>query len=449
MLTLSDSMMMRFWLFTCLIFKPKLANQILRPTIQINYSLNLSKWLYFFIFEDMTALSKRIHALAESQTIKMAKMGRDLAAKGIDIINLSFGEPDFNTPDYIKDAAKKALDNNFTFYTPVSGYPELRKAITEKLRVDNNLSYDSDQIVVTTGAKQALANALLCLVNPGDEVLIPTPYWVSYSEMVKLAEGTSVFIPTTVEQNFKITAQQLEQAITPKTKVFMFSSPCNPTGSVYSYEELAELAKVFEKYPEIYILSDEIYEHINFGDKHESIAQFASLKERVILINGFSKAFAMTGWRLGYLAASKEIAQACDKMQGQITSGTCSIAQRAGIAACEGGLESVLKMKAAFLKRRDLVYGLLKAIPGIKTNLPSGAFYFFPDVSSYFGKSANGEKINDALDLSLYLLNEAHVALVSGDAFGDPNSIRISYAASEEKLSEAMKRIAAALAKLV
>jgi len=449
MLTLSDSMMMRFWLFTCLIFKPKLTNQILRPTIQINYSLNLSKWLYFFIFEDMTALSKRIHALAESQTIKMAKMGRDLAAKGIDIINLSFGEPDFNTPDYIKDAAKKALDNNFTFYTPVSGYPELRKAITEKLRVDNNLSYDSDQIVVTTGAKQALANALLCLVNPGDEVLIPTPYWVSYSEMVKLAEGTSVFISTTVEQNFKITAQQLEQAITPKTKVFMFSSPCNPTGSVYSYEELAELAKVFEKYPEIYILSDEIYEHINFGDKHESIAQFASLKERVILINGFSKAFAMTGWRLGYLAASKEIAQACDKMQGQITSGTCSIAQRAGIAACEGGLESVLKMKAAFLKRRDLVYGLLKAIPGIKTNLPSGAFYFFPDVSSYFGKSANGEKIKDALDLSLYLLNEAHVALVSGDAFGDPNSIRISYAASEEKLSEAMKRIATALAKLV
>ena len=449
MLTLSDSMMMRFWLFTCLIFKPKLTNQILRPTIQINYSLNLSKWLYFFNFEDMTALSNRIHALAESQTIKMAKMGRDLAAKGIDIINLSFGEPDFNTPDYIKDAAKKALDNNFTFYTPVSGYPELRKAITEKLRVDNNLSYDSDQIVVTTGAKQALANALLCLVNPGDEVLIPTPYWVSYSEMVKLAEGTSVFIPTTVEQDFKITAQQLEQAITPKTKVFMFSSPCNPTGSVYSYEELAELAKVFEKYPEIYILSDEIYEHINFGDKHESIAQFASLKERVILINGFSKAFAMTGWRLGYLAASKEIAQACDKMQGQITSGTCSIAQRASIAACEGGLESVLIMKTAFLKRRDLVYGLLKTIPGIKTNLPSGAFYFFPDVSSYFGKSANGEKIKDALDLSLYLLNEAHVALVSGDAFGDPNSIRISYAASEEKLSEAMKRIATALAKLV
>jgi aspartate aminotransferase len=303
--------------------------------------------------------------------------------------------------------------------------------------------------VVTTGAKQALANALLCLVNPGDEVLIPTPYWVSYSEMVKLAEGTSVFIPTSVEQDFKISPEQLEKAITPKTKVFMFSSPCNPTGSVYSYQELAELAKVFEKYPEIYILSDEIYEHINFGDKHESIAQFDSLKERVVIINGFSKAFAMTGWRLGYLAASKEIAQACDKMQGQITSGTCSIAQRAGIAACEGDLDSVLKMREAFLKRRDLVYGLLKAIPGIKTNLPTGAFYFFPDVSSYFGKTANGEKIQDALDLSLYLLNEAHVALVSGDAFGDPNSIRISYAASEEKLSEAMKRIAAALAKLV
>ena len=448
MLTLSDSMMMRFWLFTCLIFKPKLTNQILRPTIQINYSLNLSKWLYFFIFEDMTALSNRIHALAESQTIKMAKMGRDLAAKGIDIINLSFGEPDFNTPDYIKDAAKKALDNNFTFYTPVSGYPELRKAITEKLRVDNNLSYDSDQIVVTTGAKQALANALLCLVNPGDEVLIPTPYWVSYSEMVKLAEGTSVFISTTVEQNFKITAQQLEQAITPKTKVFMFSSPCNPTGSVYSYEELAELAKVFEKYPEIYILSDEIYEHINFGDKHESIAQFASLKERVILINGFSKAFAMTGWRLGYLAASKEIAQACDKMQGQITSGTCSIAQRAGIAACEGGLESVLKMKAAFLKRRDLVYGLLKTIPGIKTNLPNGAFYFFPDVSSYYGKSNGIQTITNASDLSMFLLNTAHVSSVMGDAFGEPHCVRFSFANSMENIEKAWARIREALATL-
>ncbi len=393
-------------------------------------------------------LAHRIYQLAESQTIKMAKMGRELAAKGIDIINLSFGEPDFNTPEYIKDAAKHALDENYTFYTPVAGYPELRKAIAGKLMRENNLAYDFDQIVVSTGAKQALANAILCLVNPGDEVIIPTPYWVSYSEMVKLAEGISVFIDTTVEQDFKITAKQLEAAITPKTKVFFFSSPCNPTGSVYTREELAELVKVFEKYPQIYIISDEIYEHINFGEKHESIAQFPSIKERVILVNGFSKAYAMTGWRIGYLAANKELAQACDKIQGQFTSATCSITQRAGIAACEGGLESVLKMKEAFLKRRNLVYELLKDIPSIKTNLPTGAFYFFPDVSVYFGKAHQGVVINNALELSLYLLNEAHVAIVSGEAFGDPKSIRISYAASEEKLKEALERIKLALAKL-
>lgn len=375
-------------------------------------------------------------------------MGRELAAQGIDIINLSFGEPDFNTPEHIKQAAKQAMDDNYTFYTPVSGYPELRKAIAAKLKRENNLDYDFDQIVVTTGAKQALANAILCLVNPGDEVIIPTPYWVSYSEMVKLAEGISVFIDAPVTQNFKITAQQLEAAITPKSKLFFFSSPCNPTGSVYSHDELAALVKVFEKYPNIHIISDEIYEHINFGEKHESIAQFASIKERVVVVNGFSKAFAMTGWRIGYSASSKEIAQACDKMQGQITSGTCSITQRAGIAACEGGLESVLLMKEAFLKRRNLVYSLLKEIPGIKTNLPTGAFYFFPDVSAYFGKSVNGQTIANALDLSLYLLNEAHVALVSGDAFGDPKSIRLSYAASEDKLIQAMERIKTALAKL-
>lgn len=375
-------------------------------------------------------------------------MGRELAAQGIDIINLSFGEPDFNTPEHIKQAAKQAMDDNYTFYTPVSGYPELRKAIAAKLKRENNLDYDFDQIVVTTGAKQALANAILCLVNPGDEVIIPTPYWVSYSEMVKLAEGVSVFIDAPVTQNFKITAEQLEAAITPKSKLFFFSSPCNPTGSVYSHDELAALVKVFEKYPNIHIISDEIYEHINFGEKHESIAQFASIKDRVVVVNGFSKAFAMTGWRIGYSASSKEISQACDKMQGQITSGTCSITQRAGIAACEGGLESVLVMKEAFLKRRNLVYSLLKEIPGIKTNLPTGAFYFFPDVSAYFGKSVNGQTIANALDLSLYLLNEAHVALVSGDAFGDPKSIRISYAASEDKLIQAMERIKTALAKL-
>ncbi|HTI61350.1 pyridoxal phosphate-dependent aminotransferase [Mucilaginibacter sp.] len=396
----------------------------------------------------MTALSNRINNLAESATIKMAKLGRELAAKGVDVISLSFGEPDFHTPDYVKEAAKKAMDENFTYYTPVSGYPELRKAIAAKLKNENGLDYDFSQIVVSTGAKQAIANAVLCLVNPGEEVIIPTPYWVSYSEVVKLAEGKSVFVDATVEQDFKITPEQLEAAITPKSKLFMFSSPCNPTGSVYSKSELEGLAKVFEKHPEIYIISDEIYEHINFVDKHESIAQFDSIKDRVIIINGFSKAFAMTGWRIGYTASNKEIAAACDKMQGQITSGTCSITQKAGVAASEGGLESVLKMRDQFRKRRDLVYGLLKDIPGIKTNLPDGAFYFFPNVTSFFGKSYNGRTINDADELSLYLLEEGHVATVGGDSFGDPKSIRMSYAAAEDKLVEALKRIKEALGKL-
>jgi aspartate aminotransferase len=396
----------------------------------------------------MSALSNRINNLSESATIKMAKLGRELAAKGVDVISLSFGEPDFHTPEYVKEAAKKAMDENFTYYTPVSGYPELRKAIAAKLKNENGLDYDFSQIVVSTGAKQAIANAVLCLVNPGEEVIIPTPYWVSYSEVVKLAEGKSVFIDTTVEQEFKITPAQLEAAITPNTKLFMFSSPCNPTGSVYSKAELEGLAKVFEKHPNVYILSDEIYEHINFVDKHESIAQFASIKDRVIIINGFSKAFAMTGWRIGYTASNKEIAAACDKMQGQVTSGTCSITQKAGVAASEGGLESVLKMREQFRKRRDLVYGLLKDIPGINVNLPDGAFYFFPNVTSFFGKSYNGQTIKDADELSIFLLEEAHVATVGGDSFGDPKSIRISYAAAEDKLVEAMKRIKAALAKL-
>src|SRR3978361_1546014 len=331
----------------------------------------------------MTALSNRINNLAESATIKMAKLGRELSAKGVDVISLSFGEPDFHTPDYVKEAAKKAMEQNFTYYTPVSGYPELRKAIAAKLKNENGLDYDFSEIVVSTGAKQAIANAVLCLVNPGEEVIIPTPYWVSYSEVVKLAEGVSVFIESTVEQDFKITPEQLEAAITPKTKLFMFSSPCNPTGSVYSKRELEGLAKVFEKPPEVYILSDEIYEHINFVDKHESIAQFGYIKDRVIIINGWSKAFAMTGWRIGYTASTKELASAFDKMQGQVTSGTCSITQRAGVAAYEGGLESVLEMREQFKKRRDLVYGLLKEIPGVKVNLPEGAFYFFPDVSGF------------------------------------------------------------------
>ena len=395
-------------------------------------------------------LSDKSNNLSESATIKMAKLGRELTAEGVNIISLSFGEPDFPTPTHIKEAAKKAMDDNYTYYSPVSGYPDLREAIVNKLKTENNLDYEISQIVVSTGAKQSLANAIMCLVNPGDEVIIPTPYWVSYSEMVKLADGESVFIDTSIESDFKISAEQLEQAITPKTKVFMFSSPCNPTGSLYSYEELKSLAAVFEKNPSIYIISDEIYEHINFVGKHESIAQFEAIKDRVIVINGFSKAYAMTGWRVGYLAANKTIAAATDKLQGQITSGTCSIAQRAALAAYEGGLESVLAMREEFLKRRDLVYDLLKDIPGVKTNLPEGAFYFFPDISSFFGKkTADGEIIKDSADMALYLLNTGHVATVGGDSFGNNDCIRFSYAASEENLKEALKRIREALAKLV
>lgn len=396
----------------------------------------------------MTFLSKRISNLSESQTIKMAKLGRELAAKGVDVINLSFGEPDFFTPDNVKEAAKKAIDENYSYYTPVSGYPDLRKAITEKLQNENGLTYGIDQIVVSTGAKQSLANAVMCLVDPEDEVIVPTPYWVSYSEMIKLAEGKTVFINATVEQNFKITAKQLEDAITPKTKLFMFSSPCNPTGSVYSKQELAELVAVFEKHPNVYIISDEIYEHINFVDGHASIAAFDSIKDRVIVINGFSKSYAMTGWRIGYMASNKELAAACDKMQGQITSGTSSITQRAALAAYKGDLTTVLSMREEFRKRRDLVYGLLKEIPNIIVNLPDGAFYFFPEVKHYFGKSFNGNVINNAEDLCLYLLNEAHVSLVTGEAFGNENCIRISYAAAEDKLRLAVKQISTALAAL-
>jgi len=398
----------------------------------------------------MTFLSERINNLSESATLKMTKLGRELAAKGINIISLSIGEPDFNTPEHVKDAAKKALDENYTRYSPVPGYPELRQAIVNKLKNENGLDYDISQIVVSTGAKQSLSNVILTLINPGDEVIIPTPYWVSYSEMVVLAEGKSVFIDTDIESDFKITPEQLEAAITPKSKLFMFSSPCNPTGSVYSKDELAALVKVFEKHPDIFILSDEIYEHINFVDQHESIAQFDSIKDRVIIVNGFSKAFAMTGWRLGYIAASKEIAAANDKMQGQTTSGTCSIAQRAGIAAYEQGLETVLEMKKAFARRRQLVYELLNDIPGVKTNLPDGAFYFFPEISSFFGKKdADGNVIKDSADLALYLLNVGHVATVGGDSFGNNNYIRLSYAASDESLVEALRRIKAALGLLV
>lgn len=396
-----------------------------------------------------TFLSKRIEKLSESATLKMTQLARDLAAEGHKVISLSVGEPDFNTPDNVKNAAKKALDDNFTRYSPVPGYLDLREAIVEKLKKENNLDYEASQIVVSTGAKQSLSNVLLTLIDKGDEVIIPTPYWVSYSEMVALADGESVFIDTDIDSDFKITPQQLEAAITEKTKVFMFSSPCNPTGSVYSKEELKALVSVFEKHPQIFIISDEIYEHINFENKHESIAQFSSIKNRVIIVNGFSKAFAMTGWRLGYIAANKEIASANNKLQSQTTSGTCSIAQKAGLEAYKGGLEKVLEMKETFERRRQLVYDLLTNIPGVKTNLPQGAFYFFPEISSFFGKKTpQGKVIENSMDLALYILNEGHVSTVAGSAFGNNNYIRISYAASDDTLKEALKRIKEVLGKL-
>ena len=396
----------------------------------------------------MAKLSDRVNSLSESQTIAMARKSREMKAQGIDIINLSLGEPDFFTPTPIKDAAKAAIDNDFSYYTHVSGYLELRQAIAAKFKRDNNISYTADQIVVSTGAKQSIANAVLSIINPGDEVLIPAPYWVSYLEIVKLAEGKSVIIPSGMEQNFKVTAQQIEKYISPKTRLFIFSSPCNPTGSVYSKQELQDLASLFEKYPDIYIISDEIYEHINFIGKHESIAQFASIYDRVITINGVSKAFAMTGWRVGYLGASLEIAKACDKMQGQFTSATCSIAQKATHKAVELDPSATYEMRDVFKKRRDLVLKLVKEIPGLKYNVPDGAFYLFPDVSSYFGKSDENNKINNATELSMYLLEKAHVALVPGEAFGDGKYVRFSYATSEKNIEEALKRIGQALSKL-
>ena len=389
----------------------------------------------------MEQLADRLNLFSESQTLKVAKLSRELKAQGKDIISLSLGEPDFPTPDHIKIAAKKAIDENYTYYTPVVGYLDLREAICRKFKRENNLNYSPEQIVVSTGAKQSIANAVLSIVNPGDEVIIPAPYWVSYSEMIKLAEGVPVYVQTSVAADFKINAKELADAITPKTKLFMFSSPCNPSGSVYSKSELAELVAVFEKNPSIYILSDEIYEHINFDSTHTSIAEFESISERCIVINGLSKAFAMTGWRLGYMAASLAIAKACDKMQGQFTSATCSIAQRAAIAALDSPLTATLSMKAAFQKRRDLVYELIKEIPGFITNKPAGAFYFFPDVTYYFGKIHAAGTINNAEDICMYLLKEANVAVVSGDSFGSQNNIRFSYATTEENLIKAMQRI--------
>jgi len=386
--------------------------------------------------------------MAESATLEMARKSRELKAKGLDIISLSLGEPDFNTPDFIKEAAIQAIHDNYTKYPPVNGYQDLREAIAAKFKRDNGLNYTADQIVVSTGAKQSIINAVLSLVNPGDEVVIPTPFWVSYEQMVYLADGKCNFIHTTIDSDFKITPQQLEAAITPKTKLMIFSSPCNPTGSVYTQQELRALADVLVKHPNVYVIADEIYEHINFTGKHASIAAFADMYERVVTVNGVSKGFCMTGWRIGFIGASKELASACNKIQGQFTSAASSIAQRAAIAAMKADPQLVTPMREAFLKRRDLVLQHLGKIPGVKCNVPQGAFYVFPEISSFFGKSYNGKTIKTATDLCMFLLEDALVALVTGEAFGDENCIRISYAASEAELTEAMKRIANSLSKL-
>ena len=396
----------------------------------------------------MTHLSDKVNLISESQTIAMARKSRELKAQGVDIISLSLGEPDFKTPAVIKQAAIDAINNDFTYYTHVSGYVELREAIAKKFKRDNNLDYTADDIVVSTGAKQSIANAVLCLINPGDEVIIPAPFWVSYLEILKLAGGVPIIIDTTIENDFKITAEELKAHITPKTRMMMFSTPCNPTGSVYSKQELRAIADVVKQHDELYIMSDEIYEHINFVGGHESMAQFPDIKDRVITINGVSKGFAMTGWRGGIMAAPKWIAQACDKMQGQFTSGTCSITQKAMHAAMDLPAESTHYMRDEFKKRRDLVLELMKEISGFKTNVPDGAFYVYPEVSALFGKSYNGFTINNATDLSMFLLDVAYVALVPGAAFGDDKYIRFSYATSEDKLIEALKRMKEAIEKL-
>ncbi|MDG1036541.1 MAG: pyridoxal phosphate-dependent aminotransferase [Crocinitomicaceae bacterium] len=396
----------------------------------------------------MIELSERLQAMEESATIAMSQKSRELKAEGKDVISLSLGEPDFNTPDFIKAAANSAIKDNYTNYTPVPGYEDLRKAIANKFKRDNDLHYATNQIIVSTGAKQSIANVSMSVVNSGDEVIIPAPFWVSYIEIVKVSEGVPVIVNAGIDTDFKITAEQLEEAITEKTKLMIFSTPCNPTGSVYSKEELRALADVLVKHPQIVVICDEIYEHINFGTRHESLAQFDDVYNQVVTVNGVSKAWAMTGWRLGYIGANKEIAAACSKIQGQFTSGTCSITQRAAIAAMDADPVVLKDMIAAFGSRRTLVLDKLNEIEGVKTNVPGGAFYVFPDVSYFYGKSFNGTTIENGSDLAMFLLNEALVALVTGEAFGDPNCIRISYAASEEVLTEAMKRIKEALEKL-
>tara|TARA_B110000908_G_scaffold64364_1_gene78250 strand:- start:222 stop:1415 length:1194 start_codon:yes stop_codon:yes gene_type:complete len=396
----------------------------------------------------MTKVSERLKRLSESATLAMARMSRELKEKGHNVIPLSLGEPDFDTPDFIKVAAKKAIDDNFSHYTPVPGLSELRTAISHKFKRDNNLDYSAEQIVVSTGAKQSLANVCLSLLNPGDEVLLPTPYWVSYADIVTLSEGVSVKIESKIENDFKITAAQLESKITDKTKLLMFSSPCNPSGTVYTKKELTDIAEMLEKYPNIYIIADEIYEHINFTEEHFSIGSIPSIKERVITVNGVSKGFAMTGWRIGFIGAPLWIAKACTKIQGQVTSATCSISQKAAETAVSANPDVVSKMKDIFLERRDLVLEKFNEIDGIKCNVPEGAFYLFPDISYYFGKSDGETTINSSDDLCMYLLNKCYVALVAGTPFGNPECVRISYAASEENLLEAIRRIKKQLSKL-
>lgn len=390
-------------------------------------------------------LSSRLERFNEPETLKMAKLGRELRGKGIDVIDLSLGEPDFDTPVHIKEAAKIAVDENWSHYPPVAGYPDLRQAVCTKLKRDNQLEYAPENILVSTGAKQSLANVVLAIVDTDDEVVIPTPYWVTYSEIVKLGEGKVKLVRTSIENKYKITPAELEVSLSAKTKLFIFSSPCNPSGSVYSKDELAALVKVFLKFPDVFIISDEIYEYINFVGKHESIAQFPEIKDRVIIINGLSKGFAMTGYRLGYIAANTDVVKACEKLQGQFTSGANAVTQRAAITALTGDLKPTYDMNTEFGRRRERILGLLKQLPGVVCAEPDGAFYVFPVMKHYFGTSVNGQKLNDADDLCMYLLNTAHVSTVTGRAFGEPDCIRISFANSMEKIEEGMKRIKKAL----
>ena len=393
----------------------------------------------------MDILSERINSLPVSATLAMASKARELKSKGVDVIGLSLGEPDFNTPEFIKQAAINAVEENWNSYSPVDGYADLKEAICKKFERDNNIQYKPSQIVVSTGAKQSIANVCMVLLNPGDEVLLPAPYWVSYSAIATLAEAKSVIIPSTIENDFKISPEQLEGSINSKTKLVMFNSPNNPSGTIYTKKELEAMGEILKKYPDVYILSDEIYEHINYGTPHFSIAGISDLYDRTITVNGVAKAFAMTGWRIGYIGAPEWIAKACNKMQGQITSGANCIAQRATITALNEPITKIQYMIDEFAKRREIIIELLKDIPGIKLNKPSGAFYVFPDISSYFGKVLNGKKIKNATDFALYLLEKAHVATVTGEAFGNGNCIRISYAASEEKIRLAIERISSAL----